>query len=515
MSLRPKLALALAVLSLAPAAARAGLDKEDKKWLDEVHPLMLPEEEKTFRDLKDKADRLEFEKIFWARRDPDLDTPDNEFQAAYNTQRAEVDRQFKVAGQTGSTTDCGRVYLLLGKPDDIKQDKQSGDAPSLRPPEVWTYRDRPGQTFAGGQVQIAFEKDCQLPQGARLSEQLNKVAESKIVHPDIGYKKSQDGHLAKLSEQVKRSPAEDLMRSPRQDFPMTTQNSMMLRSPEGATYLAGLVRVTGLPRDGGANSLPVDVLVHAVDASGKVALKRNREVNAQFAEDGSVTASYGVTLRPGKYTLNIAVLDPKSNKGSVSTIPVDVPDLNQAEVEPEQPRVPPGSPQGGQFAPRVRELQITPLVLLDRIDEVGSAATAQPRVPAGSPQGGQFAPKDQAAPDPKDPLADFVLGSNRLVPSFDNVFAKSGSLNVIGAVYNVAKDPTTGKASLNWSFSILKDGKPMAKTDDQVIESDVASPSIGPVPLSNFAPGKYVVQLRVRDNITKKDYTKDAPFEVK
>src|SRR4026209_1960578 len=106
MSFRPTLALALAVLSLAPAAARADkLDKEDKKWLDEVRPLMLPDEEKTFRDLKDKGDRAEFQKIFWARRDPALDTPDNEYQAAYNTERAEVDRQFRVAGQSGSLTD--------------------------------------------------------------------------------------------------------------------------------------------------------------------------------------------------------------------------------------------------------------------------------------------------------------------------------------------------------------------------------------------------------------------------
>ena len=139
MSLRPTLALALAVLSLAPAAARADkLDKDDKKWLDEVKPLMLPDEEKTFRDLKDKAERVEFQKIFWARRDPDLDTTENEYQATYNSDRLEVDRQFRVAGQVGSATDCGRVYLLLGKPDEMKVDKQSGDAPSLRPSEIWT-----------------------------------------------------------------------------------------------------------------------------------------------------------------------------------------------------------------------------------------------------------------------------------------------------------------------------------------------------------------------------------------
>jgi GWxTD domain-containing protein len=471
MSLRLKLALAVAVavLSLAPAAARADkLDKEDKKWLDEVHPLMLPDEEKSFRDLKDKADRLEFEKIFWARRDPDLDTPDNEFQTAYNTQRAEVDRLFKVAGQTGSTTDCGRVYLLLGKPDDMKQDKQSGDAPSLRPPEVWTYRDRPGQTFAGGQVQIAFEKDCQLPQGARLSEQLNKVAESKIARPNLAYKKGPDGHIVKLADQLpKPSPAQALLKTPRQDFPVTTQNAMMLRSPEGATYVAGLVRATGLPRDAGTKTAPVNVVVQALDAQGRTAAQKDRLVNGEFSEDGSVMASYGMTLRPGKYTLNVGVLDPKSGKGSVAVIPVTVPDLSEGELD------------------------IMPLVMLQSIQEGG------------------------ATPDPKDPMSDFVLGTNRLTPSFDNVFAKSGEMSVIGAVYNATKDPTTGKASVTWGFSILKDGKPVAKTEDQVVETDVASPSIGPVPLTNFAPGKYVVQLRVRDNVAKKDFTKDAQFEVK
>ena len=39
------------------------LDKESKKWLEEVRPLLLPDEEKTFRGLKDKADREEFQKI--------------------------------------------------------------------------------------------------------------------------------------------------------------------------------------------------------------------------------------------------------------------------------------------------------------------------------------------------------------------------------------------------------------------------------------------------------------------
>src|SRR5437762_1493012 len=118
MSLRLRRALAVALVSLAPVSVRADkLDKDDKRWLDEVRPLMLPDEEKTFRDLKDKADRVEFQKIFWARRDPNLDTAENEYKAEYDAKRAEADRQFKVGSQAGSLTDCGRVYILLGKPD--------------------------------------------------------------------------------------------------------------------------------------------------------------------------------------------------------------------------------------------------------------------------------------------------------------------------------------------------------------------------------------------------------------
>ena len=37
----------------------------------------------------------------------------------------------------------------------------------------------------------------------------------------------------------------------------------------------------------------------------------------------------------------------------------------------------------------------------------------------------------------------------------------------------------------------------------------------GPVPLAKFAPGKYVAQVKVRDNVAKKDMSQEATFEVK
>src|SRR5512139_3488591 len=97
----PVILLGLALVQPGLAAAQK-LDKDDRKWLDEVRPILLPDEEKTFKGLKDKADRLEFQKVFWARRDADLATPENELQEQYAKLRAEADQKFRASAQLGS-----------------------------------------------------------------------------------------------------------------------------------------------------------------------------------------------------------------------------------------------------------------------------------------------------------------------------------------------------------------------------------------------------------------------------
>src|SRR6185503_18158207 len=118
MSLERRLLMSIAALAVLSVPCRAAdkVEKDQKKWLESVWAIMLPEEEKLYRDLR-KDDRLEFEKIFWARRDTDLGTPENEFQAEYLKKAAQADTLYKVPGKSGSATDCGRVFLLLGTPD--------------------------------------------------------------------------------------------------------------------------------------------------------------------------------------------------------------------------------------------------------------------------------------------------------------------------------------------------------------------------------------------------------------
>jgi GWxTD domain-containing protein len=457
----------IAVLAAAPAVRADKLSKEEKKWLDDVKPLMLADEEKTFKDLKDKSDRDEFQKIFWARRDPDLATPANELQSEYQLAKAAADTKYKVGGTPGGQTDCGRVALLLGEPDQVKKEQMDAP-PSRRGPETWVFKDRPGIKFKDGQIEIAFDENCTLPQGGRFGEQLARLAEDKVANPNLGYPKTAEGKLVKLQDQLpKPTPAMALLKAPRQDFAGSAHTSMFLRSPGGAAYVAGLARVdpNAVPAQeaAGKKIAKVTVAALATDAAGK-ASSTQREADAEVQADGSAVVSYGMALKPGPYTLNVAVLDPKSNKGTVVTEKIDVPSF------------------GGS------ELTITPLVILREIAEG-----------AGSAQ---------------DAMAAFTLGSTRFIPNFANTFSTSESLTVLAAMYD-AKLADTGKPSFTYSYSILKNGSPVAETESTTSDSTQETPSVGPVPLAKYGPGKYVVRLKVKDNVAGKDYTKEAGFEIK
>lgn len=450
-----------------PSRAADKLDKEQKKWLESVWAIMLPEEEKLYRDVK-KDDRPEFQKIFWARRDPDLGTPENEYQAEHANNAAAADKRYKVPGKPGSATDCGRVFLLLGAPDEVEKEDE-GIGP--RAPEVWTYRDRPNLTFKGGQIQIGFDVECRLPQGARFGEQLDRLAEGQITNPNIDYKRSADGRLVKLADLLpKPSPVQALLKEPRQEFPLQAQPKLFMRGSGGATYVAVLVRgeAVGLvPAEAAGKKQTMLVAAQALDEAGKLgATTPEREVDADIGADGSFLASSGLTLKPGKYTLKLGVLDGASQKGSVASVPVEVPDFATGEVA------------------------VSQILVLSDVME-GAAA------------------------DPKNPLAAFFLGSMQMVPRFGEAFSKSDSVQMLALIYNAQADPSTGKASLTAHYSVLRDGKTVTSGEEQSFDTTQAVAAVGPVPLAKFPEGTYSVRLKVVDKLAQKEVAKEASFAVK
>jgi GWxTD domain-containing protein len=471
--------LTLALLPPGLAAAQK-LDKEDKKWLDEVRPILLPDEEKTYKGLKDKADRLEFQKIFWARRDPNLETPANEYRLDYQAAVAEADRQFRVAAMSGSASDCGRVFILLGKPDEVRN--EGGEStPGLRAPETWIYRDKPGRTFQGGKATIAFDSDCRAPAG--LGTQLDRVAAGKVVQPNLDYRFSKDGHLVKLVDLLpKDTPARALLKQPRQDFPVAAQ-AAYLKSADGGTVLVGLVRgeASGftVSDSGGKKAASVVVAASAQGEDGKEAAWTEQPIAAEVLADASVVASFKMALKPGRYTLKAGLLDAKGGKGALASEAIEVPDFARVETATD------GSvnalPSVGSIL-MVREIQ---------------------EVPEGAPA------------DPSHPFAAFQLGSARLIPFFGGSMHHNDQVSFFYQVYDLRVDPATNRADAVATLGILKDDKtPVAKAPPNAIQTAVGASVVGPIPLEKYPPGKYVVQLKVTDKLAKKDLVQEVPLEI-
>jgi GWxTD domain-containing protein len=446
------------LLGLGPAGAFADkMDKDAKKWLEDVKPIILADEEKTYRDLKDKSDREEFQKIFWARRDPNPQTPQTAFQEEYLRAKAVADAQFKVGATRGSETDCGRVFILLGKPDEMKAEPV-GETPMLRTAETWTYRDRPGQTFTGGEAKIAFSGNCALPQGNRFGEALAQVSQSKIRNTNLGYKQGPDGKLVRLDDQKpKPSPTQTLLSTPRQDFPLVIERKMVMRPPGGNTYVAFTIAAP-------PNTVtPAKVIVAAVatEKAGGVTPTPDREMSGTAAADGSFVGSLGLTLAPGTYEVKVALFDPATNKGSVATVPLVVGD------------------------PSLPDIAISTIALKGIQEGVTSK--------------------------PTDPLNAFTFGTTVFQPG--NVYSTSESLLLLTFLYGGVKDEA-GKTSVSMSMAISKDGKTVGKLDDQQFATP-ASPTIGPIPLASYKPGMYTVDVKVKDLVGKKEATDKITFEVK
>jgi hypothetical protein len=86
---------------------------------------------------------------------------------------------------------------------------------------------------------------------------------------------------------------------------------------------------------------------------------------------------------------------------------------------------------------------------------------------------------------------------------------------VVATLYGAKADAATGQAGLRSRFSILKDGKPVARGAEDVFTTADAVASVGPIPLADYAPGSYLVRLDVTDAVAKQTLKQEAAFEIR
>jgi GWxTD domain-containing protein len=110
--------------------SRVDLDPQSQQFLDYMSYIILPVERKIFQEMPHE-DRGEFIRDFWARRDPDPSTPENEYRTIFYNRLAVADNAYRI-GKPGWKTDRGRIYILLGPATNVIT-KSMGGSPQFRP----------------------------------------------------------------------------------------------------------------------------------------------------------------------------------------------------------------------------------------------------------------------------------------------------------------------------------------------------------------------------------------------
>jgi len=133
------ISVALMLLSAACATIGPGksLAPDDKDFLSQVRYIITGEERKAFLNLL-PADRAGFIEDFWKKRDPDPETEPNEYKDEYFKRIEEANHLFKSGGAPGWLQDRGRIYILLGPPDE-RRTYPRGQSLYDKPYEEWYY----------------------------------------------------------------------------------------------------------------------------------------------------------------------------------------------------------------------------------------------------------------------------------------------------------------------------------------------------------------------------------------
>jgi GWxTD domain-containing protein len=511
-------------------AIRGELHGIYKKWVDEdVHWIITDQELQAFKGLSNDEERDTFIENFWLRRNPNPDSPENEYKDEYYARIAYANEHF-AAGKPGWRTDRGHIYIAFGKPDSIdshpsggsyeRPQEEGGGETSTFPFEVWHYRYLEG---IGDNIDIEFvdtcmcgdyhatidrsEKDAlkEVP-GAGLTQYEQMGQSSKADRFSGGLEQLGAGPMSSMnqSKQFDRLDTFAKLMAPPpikfKDMEAFMTDSKILTGPPflfdvrtdyvrvtNETILVPLTLqlrngdITFSNKDGVAMGT-VNILGRVTNISHKVIQTFEDTVNVQVPNEllGPTKNNMSVywkalPLRPGLYRVDVVIKD-VNNPDHVGrwTRSIDVPKYDDDR------------------------LAASSLILADNMYRVPSK-----EIGAGN----------------------FVIGNTHIVPRVPAsiqapvTFHRAQNLNFWMQVYNLGIDEKSKESGATIEYQVLD----MA-TNKTVLDTSESTATLSPhsdqvtleksMPLASLQPGKYQVTIKVNDGISKQQIAQSAPFVV-
>ena len=131
-------------------------ENSHQKWLEEeVAHIITPAEREVFSKLSTVREKNLFIQAFWKHRDPTPITTENEFKAEHYRRINHSNRYFgRGLPKPGGNTDRGRMYIILGEPNDIQRFEGKTQ---VYPTEVWFYQDLKSKGLPPGFYLVFFQ----------------------------------------------------------------------------------------------------------------------------------------------------------------------------------------------------------------------------------------------------------------------------------------------------------------------------------------------------------------------
>ena len=511
-------------------AVRQELKGAYKTWLNQdVIWIITDEETKAFKSLSNDEERDAFIENFWLRRNPNPDSPENEFREEHYRRIAYSNEHF-AAGKPGWKTDRGHIYISFGKPDSIDSHpsggayqrpiEEGGGETSTFPFETWHYRYLEG---IGDNIDLEFVDSCQCGDYHYTIDRSEKDA-LKMV-PGAGLTQSEEMGQTKKADRFKGG-MEALGAGP-----MTSQNqskqfdridmAAKLFAPPPIKFTDLDAYISEHKILSGPN-FPFDVRTDFVKVTDSTVLVpitvqlRNRDITF-VTKDGvskgfvnilvKVTTLTHKVVQSQEDTVSVEepaeLLEKQMDRKSVywKALPL-LPGLYRLDIAIKDVNNPDhlGYYGRGFEVPTFHDekLATSSLILGDEMNTVSSR-----EIGAGS----------------------CVIGNTHICPRVTaNAatpvnFKRSQELNFWMQVYNLGIDEATKSNSATETYQIID-----TTTNAVIFEKELASKDLGQhsdqltveksLPMAGLQPGKYKVTIKINDTISKQEIAQSAPFVV-
>jgi GWxTD domain-containing protein len=479
-----------------------------EKWPEQyVKWIMTPSERNAYKGFETDEEKLQFIEFFWARRDPNPETPENEYRKEYMERYVFVMKHMS-AGKPGWATDRGRLYLILGPPHAIQQNPM-GRSSLERPSEIWTYNnlDIPGfpasfdfqfVDFNGtGDFEIVQDIDNTASiwnQFGTVNNALDALAQRRQVigevDPETGLDKFKnvDNTRLVMNEFDLQEKLKDVYQTPGRDLPP-------LRTDVAARAAFGNLAVTATGGavwgEGEQARVPVQLTVPYKDlayrAEGAKLLYDVDYVLIASKEDGAEAAR-------AEDELTVSI-DPEeqANLGEVR--------LSISRVL----QVPPGDYKVVAY---VRDRN------RDHIGHVEFPLDVAPR-PSGALALSSLFLAAELLPADLTQSKPFQFGAVRVIPAAERVFLQEDTLKLYLEAYG-ASAAEDGRKRLRVDFFVMRDGRLALGVPASFLrpESDPVGIT-GQIPLRKCEPGAYVIRVRVTDETSGGLAEAEVPFSVR